>query len=288
MQTPDKQVNHIPSKEELEAEYLTLLKRYGNKTTEIKNLKKGVIGSVLDEQVDFTTREKDQERNAIHNELKRIGTQINRNKNDIDIDILRQQGSLEDYGLPEFIILTREDLTTSAYKFNGLNVENGKITTTHDKMLGHPDPFTEYANFPKDMVIMVFMVSPIFVSSDYDSGFYFNPKDFAMRQERAFKLATHFGFKEFIGADYKYFHDSSMLVLGVEVPKAKLKEVSDYIRDNPNEYRLGNEFYSEEEKLKVEETHNNELNTDIERMREIDPEDVEEYLNRRREYFGEE
>ena len=270
----------VDSPEKLKSEYLTLLQRYQDKVTTIKNLKSGVVGSVVDKQIDFKTRELDKERNTIHKQLKNIGNKVGRSEVDIMTDILRQQGSLAEYGLAEFVILTANDLT--GMTFNSLHVDGGRIAIGNPRVFDYHDAF-DHSHINDDKVLFVYEVMPQCALGHFEG--YLRSKDYFIREKRAKRLAKDLKLKVFQARDYQYFHDSTVSVMGVIVPKNRLVEVAEQMRKKPMEYRIGKEFYSEEENDYIEGAYKQMIEEDI---GERNNNDRPYYLRARKRAFGDE
>lgn len=234
-----------------EEEYLGLLGAYDAKLKEIKKKEKRFQIGGADEESRRLVKFLDKERNEIHQKLKSVGEKIGKSELDILTDIIRQNKNLEQYGLPEFFLLDSNDI--ESYEFNlDNNFEPKNIKLERDSTLRRI--------MDQSSVVIPYAIG--YKSYDGydpddtdDEGQFVYPKDISVRTRRAYKLALEAGFLEVMDdmMDGPSFHESSAMIVGVVVPKTRLEEVLGIIRNNPEKFRIGEKFYSKEEKKEIKE-----------------------------------
>lgn len=105
MEKPENQKEKI-----LEEQYSSLINAYRSKTDEIKRLERRVPQGVIDKETGTVILIIDRERHETHLKLTDLGKQLGKDKDDISVDIIRKDATLDEYGLPEFSILTENDI----------------------------------------------------------------------------------------------------------------------------------------------------------------------------------
>ena len=196
--------------------------------------------------------EMDTERHEIHIRLLEIGGKLGKDKGDILVDIVREQRTLEEYGLPEFSILTEEDIIKTddyhqPYYFN-LDTDRDSKEDWKTDWKGRSDwesirsDEKKEDGIPKDTFMLVFAIVPI----EGYGGDELEPEDYTVRLRRARRLAKQMGGEVFEKRDSGY-HEATAKILGVIFPKKDMEKVAGVIRSNPERFRLGQEFYSKNE-----------------------------------------
>lgn len=198
-----------------------LLKEYVGLFEQVRNLRRSERAQ-FDEKVQAKVQALDRKRHAKHLELLESGMRLGRDAAAVMADIIREQGSLAEYGLPEFSILDwRNDAELK-----------GK--------------------YPEDECVLLYDVSPVRYDQDETTHEIEAPDDYRVRQARAAALAERVHGRLENAYNSQFFHSSSQLFLGVIIPKSALEDVAGVIRDEPEKYRIGEEFYSPEEQALVE------------------------------------
>lgn len=224
--------------------YLDLINVYQGKVGELKRLQRRVPRGAVDEEIGTAIRVVDQERHETHLKLIELGRQLGKSKDDVLVDIIRKDGTLDEYGLPEFSILTEDDIIDTGDWHNPyyFNVDPDARRPSREA----PDSYYKKGGeslIKSDEVMFVFAIVPI---KNYGEDA-LDPEDYDERVKRAQALAEEVGGKIFEERDSGY-HEAYAKILGVIVPKKGLEKVAATIRNNPNKYRIGNEFYSEQVK----------------------------------------
>ncbi|OGZ95202.1 MAG: hypothetical protein A3H69_05525 [Candidatus Sungbacteria bacterium RIFCSPLOWO2_02_FULL_47_9] len=259
--------------ETLEKEYFDLLLSYNNKSQELKKI---APAGAADEESQWLISHADKERNEIHKRLKVVGLKLGKGDMDVMTDILRQKGSLAEYGLPEFFILDANDMKSRSFN---VDIDLRKP----QKMKFDKDSYNGIEIDPSS-VIIPYVISPQWYDSNYTGG-YMAPKDFAIREQKARELAKTAHLQVVDVVDYEYFHDSSVCILGVVVPKDRLQEVMNIVRNNPTKYRVGDDFYSDADKEIILASYQKMIEDELEWGGE---EHKKEYWEARKELYGEE
>ena len=189
--------------------------------------------------------ELDKDRHETHLQLLEMGHKLGKDQGDVLIDLIRQQRTLEEYGLPEFSILTEEDVLMGddwhqSYYFNVDTV--ACLPNEGDKIGWDGNENEDKSLLSKDQFMLVFSIVPI---ENYGED-ELEPDDYAVRLKRAKAFAENMGGKIFEQRDSSY-HEASAKILGVIFPKKDVEKIAGTIRDNPEKFRLGKEFYSSEE-----------------------------------------
>lgn len=201
-----------------ERKFGVLLKEYVGLFDQVRNLRRSERAQ-FDERVQAKIQAADRKRHEKHLDLLASGMKLGKDASSVLVDIIREQGSLAEYGLPEFSIL------------DWRSAEN---------------------TLPEDECVLLYDVSPVRYDEDETTHEIEAPDDYRVRQARAAALAERVHGKLENDYNSRYFHSSSQLFLGVIIPKDRLEEIAGIIRDEPEKYRFGEEFYSPEEQALVE------------------------------------
>lgn len=205
-------------KKELEGQYQVLLGRYKSCFDEIQKIKRRQPGAHDIPESHAAIAVIDDERHDIHQSLIGIGQRLGKSEAVVLRDILVQRKDLGEYGLPEFHVLTHN------------TIGRNKVLLVFDEVAT-----------PK-------------VSRDYTRRDFSNSIDMRMRRERAEVLAKELEFSFFESGIYTdevvldEYHDWVIHAFGVVMPAKYLEKVLDIIKNNPKKFRLGYEFYSDEDK----------------------------------------
>jgi hypothetical protein len=219
-------------RKELTDKYSALLQNYHDTVLDLRLArKKGRIDT--DPELKAEMEAIDHERHEIHLELLDIAKRFGRNADHVLVDIVRMEGDLSTYDLPEFSILASEDFMPTKY-----STGNRRVPVNQDS------------------VVIVFGVAGISVDQmtdevEFDEDAEQEP-DFFVRAKRAKAFAKQMHGEYFDRSDSEYFHSRTVDVVGVEIPRSELERATKVIRDNPSKYRLGEQYYSAAEKTQIE------------------------------------
>ena len=246
------------SKQRIERFYAGFLYDYNAKFSELKKLERRFPGGRRDPEILTHAQIIDAERHELHLKLLKLGEQLGKNRNDVWIDVLRKQGTLAGYDLPEFAILKASDFggPLDDINFDLKKNEPGPLREIRE-IVGRGKGYKSDEKIETDEVFIVFGVAPIEHNfgpeEDYDGSVdIMGPPDFGIRIRRAEALAEISGGR-FLQTLDNYPHESSMKIVGVIIPKERLEKTAAVIRANPKQLRIGEEFYSEEELKEVDE-----------------------------------
>lgn len=236
------QHNNPEKTENIAERYSGLLGAYHRASQRIKAIQRRypVPG---DSEITAKIIELDKERHETHLQLLEMGSKLGKDKGDVLVDIIRQQRTLEEYGLPEFSMLTEEDIVETGDWHNPyyFNVdEEARLPSEGDQIQWARDEGK--SAFSKDKFMLVFAIVPI----EHYGEDELEPDDYAVRLKRAEALAKQMGGKIFEERDSGY-HEGSAKILGIIFPKKDLEKIAETIRNNPEKLRLGEEFYSNKE-----------------------------------------
>lgn len=250
-------------------QYVNFLKKYQQTVNRIKAIQKRypVPG---DPEVLTKIENLDKERHETHMQLLDVGKSLAKNEADVLIDIIRQNRTLQDYGLPEFSLFTSDDVVYTGYwhdlyefnidpkaKLPHPNVskkwkEKGERRAVENQRDLDDEAKERLEGRPKgiasDECMLVFAIVPVAKYGEFED----EPDDYSVRIRRAEKLAQELGTTVFEERDSDY-HNADAKVLGVVFPKTEFEKVCTLIRDNPEEYRLGTDFYSDTDKKELRE-----------------------------------
>ncbi len=225
----------------LEVQYADLIGAYKVKVSDIKKIQRRVPQGVAALDTERALRVIDEERHQTHLKLIELGQKLGKAKDDVLVDIIRKDASLESYGLPEFSILSENDIIDTGYWHNPYHF-NVNPSTRRPSKEDPPDYYKEEGEsvIKSDEVMFVFAIVPI---ENYGED-ELVPPDYEERSKRATALAEEVGGRVFEERDSGY-HEAYAKILGVIVPKIDLEKVATTIRDNPGSFRLKSEFYPE-------------------------------------------
>ncbi|HSX41833.1 MAG TPA: hypothetical protein VLE93_00610 [Candidatus Saccharimonadales bacterium] len=218
-------------------DYSKLLESYRVSYQKIKNFRRlHVDPTDLEAQQQLVELEGD--RHQIHLSLTEVGAKINRTGNDILVDIIRTDRTLEELGLPEFSILTSEDLSGGNWNVDAENLLPGE--TYKPRVQGYR--FDSEEQVKEGEICLVYDIAPM-------EGDYWEPKpafpaDYQQKLGRAQALCQSFGGRLFEDQDGYHHDDTSVFITGVILPKESLAKTAAFIREHPQELRLGEEFYA--------------------------------------------
>jgi hypothetical protein len=159
------------------------------------------------------------------------------------VDIVRDARTLEGYGLPEFSVLSQQDIIDTQdwnepFIFNLEQKDEGVVKNERRSF----DKGSKYY-LGSDEFLLVFSLVPIVGDLNEEKP----PHDYVVRVKRAHALAEEFKGKVFEQKNSEYHH-GEVLVLGVVLKNDEFEKAVVTIRDNPNRFRLKEEFYSQEDK----------------------------------------
>lgn len=238
-------------RERLLNEYGQQMGTYQRITKKVRALERRYPPGARDRATNFEITELDKERHQNHLRLIEIAEKLGKSKEDVFVDIIRWENSLEEYGLPEFSILKDSDIVDtetfhSAIQFN-IEPRAGKPASPAplDKAFGDYEFGKETYDgiarrvLKEDQILLVFSINPVEDYGDEE----IKPDDFKEREKRAEALAGEIGGEYFDNYQGGY-HGTSAHIIGVVFPKKDLEKVAGIVRNNPNKFRLGKEFYT--------------------------------------------
>ncbi len=190
--------------------YKQMVKEHHDLTYKIKNL----TTRSYDQRAQNKIAAIDSERHTLHLRIVGLAKKMGKNESDIIVDLVREQRTLEEYGLPEFSILSDADV------------------------IGDEDVL------PRGHFLMVFDVQQVYAYSDWEPHV-----DYAIRSRRAQALADELKASFFRNQPMK-FHTGETVMIGVIIPDEDFQKACSTIRDNPKKFRLKEEFYGADE-LKI-------------------------------------
>jgi len=237
--------------------YSASLKGYVEKRRELHEYRRRNEAVLSDPEIFKESLLLDREVNHAHENLKDAGKIVGKNEYDIIVDILRQEGNLsEAFGLPEFCILTTNDVflgnaggeqfVPRGEKIPRRKLENIPLKTGTDE---------DNRFFTKDDALIVFEVVLYEGKGSYYDEWVIHAPDSYAREHRARALAEKLDVhtRWFADAEEEMFHAHRISLGGVTIKKKDIGLVAATIRENPKLYRLGKEFYTEEEIKKNDE-----------------------------------
>lgn len=237
-------------REQLLNKYKLQMETYQHLTQKVRALMRRYPPNIRDQAINFEITETDNDRHQNHLRLIEIAEKLGKSKEDVLIDIIRWENSLEEYGLPEFSILKSSDLVDtegfhSAIQFNiDEGVGKPASPTPLDKVFGDYEFGEEtYGGvarrvFPEDKILLVFSINP----KHYDEE-EIKTEDFEERKKRAKALANEIAGEYFDNFQGDY-HATSAHIIGVVIPIKDFGKIAGVIRNNPQKFRLGKEFYN--------------------------------------------
>src|SRR3989344_4338303 len=230
------------NQESIAEDYFSLLGSYDRMSKRIAAVQRRypVPG---DPEITAEISELDKERHKTHLQLLEMGAKLGKEKSDVLVDVIRKQRTLEEYGLPEFSILTENDIikTDDWHNPYHFNVDSGaRLPSSGDEIGWLRERLRERGDkreFSKDKFMLVFAIIPIENYGDDE----LEPDDYVVRVKRAKALAEQMGGEIFEKRDTSY-HEAEAKILGIVFPKKDLEEIAGIIRNNPEKFRLGKEF----------------------------------------------
>lgn len=292
-------------------QYLELTSKYKTTTKELLKLKRSTAFGVVDEEKIVSVRVLDSERHDIHLKMLELGGKMGKSKADVLADLLREEGNLSEYGLPEFSLLVPEDIY---WGYVGVNPKTLQLESRQESLKSYQgskemaesrksetqEGSWEY--YPKTAIkegysLVVFGAEPQGMRNLPEGGFPIEPKDYSERLRRAEKIAKEMGFEVIHHSDgYIGNHGTSIYIMGVAVPNDKIEEFCSKIRER-SDLRIGYEFYSPEVREKIEEDFRIMIEKDIDRIiKESRPRDmtnpvvqerIKKYFKERKSIYGE-
>jgi hypothetical protein len=230
--------------------YDTLLRSYKDLQGRIRAFEKR-YPVPTDPEVAEKISELDKERHDLHLRLVEAGKFFDKDEKDVLIDIVRRNRTLEEYGLPEFSILTPDDISKTGewhdpYVF-GVDEKAGlpeEITFKYYRKPNKNSIDEAYRVIPENKFVLLFEVDYITTDEngeDIENG----PEDHTERSSRAYRLAKEAG-GEILRLHDSDYHTASVSIFGVTFDKKDFEKVVQLIRDNPQKFRLGKEFYDKD------------------------------------------
>lgn len=239
-QNPEKSENFVER-------YSAFLRSYHRASQRIKATQR-LYPIPGDPEISAELSELDKKRHETHLQLLEMGSRLGKDEGNVLVDIIRQQRTLEEYGLPEFSILKEDDIveTGDDYPYYYFNVDSHASLPSQGDSI--PWARDEGINrISKDKFMLVFAIVPIVNYGEEQL-----PDDYQVRVKRAEMLAQEVGGEIFEQRDSEH-HDGSAKILGLILPKKDLEEIAGIIRNNPEKFRLAEEFYSEQERAMIVE-----------------------------------
>lgn len=166
---------------------------------------------------------RDRELHRIHEELKHFGEKIDKGEYDVIVDILRQEGNLsEEFGLPEFCVLTTEDIFLEYAGGPGFVPKDGKMPyrKMSDKVSIGSKPDLNFFN--EKEVMIVFNTLLYEGKGNYYDEYVTEAPDRWAREKRMVQLADAVGGRTMGFVDSREFHAHRMSLQGVIIKKNDL------------------------------------------------------------------
>ena len=115
----------VEKEDTLRNEYKDLMNVYQRLYRDIIRLERKHPPERRDRAIQWEIMEIDKERNQTHRKLVSIAEQLGKTKEDVIVDMVRWQESLEEFGLPEFSVLDSADMIETY------------VATLHFNLIGH-------------------------------------------------------------------------------------------------------------------------------------------------------
>lgn len=213
-------------------------------------------GSTRDSDIGHEIFVKDIGVHEAHNKLKLSGEMLGKTEYDIVVDILRQEGNLsEDLALPEFCVLTSDDLAYENYVGDA-----GRFIPQQSHIKQNPpnkkifiQPSADTQLLKRDEVMIVFHVNMHAGKLMHEQEYVLKEPDRYAREQRRRAFAEAVNGRLLYLRDGPKFHYHTMSIHGVVIKKEDLEKSAALIQENPEKFRLGNKFYSREELEQNEE-----------------------------------
>ncbi len=246
---------------ENEPGYIKLLSKYKTIWDKIRKLERR-YKTIADPEVGTAVRVLELERHQIHLEALEIGQKMGKGSNEVVADILNNEGSLSELGLPEFTIFDlnaflSNDTESWTYGEN-FGIKRGGIThliyNLKESTIGHQWSFRP--NIPKlyDRVI----------------------------QRRVDLMSGELGLELDKFSD-GFSHERNHTVYCIAVPDSRLEEIAKLIWSSPDKYRIGFDFFSDIEKAGAIEEYKKDLRiffSNSEFSRETDAQHLVDYVKK--------
>jgi hypothetical protein len=232
---------------ELARRYAEQIKAYLANRKELLDFQKEFMSKFTDPEVRTKNDSIDMRLHDKHIALDQLGAQIGKEKVDVLTDIMRGEGKLGWDGLPEFAVLTTDDIIPFSDDFvlgdASFRPRRGELQPREMLHVGGGDTL----RMKGDEVMLVYNVVPYWGNVNNNEKYSLLAPDDSIRMERGRALAETLGgrFDRFKNADG--FHLHTISVQGVILPKDQLNYALGVIKSNATAYRLGELFYSEEE-----------------------------------------
>ena len=254
------------NQESEETKEITDGEKYQQKIRLHKSITRNMAGLVKTQHFSEGTDEKVQDlnerRHKVHLELLELGGKLGKNEDDVTVDIVRADDTLVDYGLPEFSIMTENDILQTGldnipviFNVQSVKSDKGEVMLPGDNI--NPEEKAKIKRrlfaarrleslIPHGHFFLAFAIVPTrgnrrFILDDYDARF-----------NRAKSLATELKGKFYDLMDEGWHANQTVAVLGVLFPNKDFNRVVAQIRNNPDKFRLGEEFYNQDELDEVE------------------------------------
>lgn len=214
--------------------------------------------------------EVDRMRDRLHKQLLEVGQTLGKDAADVQADLLRREGNLAEYGLPEYGLIAHEDISADPYdawSFGGLEIDKrrgafsrqmsakellkqqkewARLRTRargeadegdgafreqyREKTIDVPDVGTVKITSRLKPGEVVVIFGLMFTVDIQQESCPITPADYTERLRRAARAAAAYG-----GTLFKHtigaYHDTTTLI-GVAIPSERLEEVSRLLREN--------------------------------------------------------
>ena len=231
----------VEKEDTLRNEYKDLMNVYQRLYRDIIRLERKHPPERRDRAIQWEIMEIDKERNQTHRKLVSIAEQLGKTKEDVIVDMVRWQESLEEFGLPEFSVLDSADMieTYGATYFNiAFQLDRPQFYEKRETALGEQfwkeseDDLEDAEEHSKpviadDEILIVFSINTILPKFGYPRTWGVQeekrPFDYDERIARAKKLAEKTNGKFFLEGQGSH-HEADATVMGVVVPKKDLEK----------------------------------------------------------------
>ena len=225
-------------REQILGEYGQQMETYQRITKRVRSLERRYPPDSRDKAISFEILETDKGRHQNHLRLIETAKKLGKSKEDVLVDIIRWENSLQEYDLPEFSILKSSDIVDtqgfhSRIQFN-IDEHKGRPAspTPLDKVFGD----YEFGKETDEGVMeKVLSEDEILLFGEFLKSL--------EREKRAEALAHEIGGEYFDNYQGGY-HETSAHIIGVVFPINDLEKVANVIRNNPEKFRLGKDFYA--------------------------------------------
>src|SRR3989344_7997494 len=235
------QTTESAERKELQNKYAKLVKKYQQKFKEIKQLEHKHRAVLTDPDVQNEIQLVDAERHDIHLELSEVGERLGKNMTDVMVDLIRQQGNLEEFGLPEFAILTEDEVEWLQNGATSLAIVRGNAEFENTPEL-FPRRESGILGGPQNILLVYDVCTHQFGDGYSHRSQLLNP-DSEIRADRMMQLAEATSAEPYHFFD-GFSHGVNTSVSGLIIPKDQLEIIASLIRVHPERYRLQSEFYT--------------------------------------------